>query len=204
MVKQVRCLVTTHQDLRFMINKNHIGKLPLGMFVLLFAACMKTITLQNGITKVPVKADVYKNKTKFDKSLLTLIDTKAIYEELDQRYNVLRRLDTHVETSLYGAYRFYPDGRFNSFGVDRNAPLDANTFNPEYSGYRGVYYLEKGQIRYDLFGPVNQLYWTGELNGTFKFSGDTLYVIRDVDKRYIGIYIKREFPQSYLDYKAEW
>jgi len=176
----------------------------LGILAVFIMACMRIYPLRDGITKVPVKTDVYKNKVKFDKSLLALIDTEAIYEEFDQRYNVLRRLDTHIETSIYGVYRFYPDGKFNSFGVHRRVPLDYNTFNPEYCGYRGVYYMEKGQIRYDLFAPSNGLGWISELNGTFRFSGDTLYVIQDVDKRHIDIYIKRELLPEYRNYKALW
>jgi hypothetical protein len=190
---------------RFMIFKrNYSIKLLLGVSVVLMTACMRTFTLPNGYTKVPAKPSVYKNKAKFDKSSLALIDTGSIYEEFDQHYNVLRRLDTHIETGTYGAYRFYPDGKFNLFFFDRDKSLQPNDLNPEHTGYRGVYYSEETKVRYDLFAATNGLGWIGKLTGTFKFSGDTLYEIRDVDKKHIDIYIKRKLPPGYLDYKANW
>jgi hypothetical protein len=176
----------------------------LGVSVVLMTACMSTYTLRNGITKVPAKPSMYKNKAKFDNSLLTLIDTGSIYEEFDKHYNVLTRLDTHIETSVYGVYRFYPDGTFNLFFIDRDKPLQPNDFNPEHNGYRGVYYSEENKLRYDLFAPSNGLGWIGKLTGTFRISGDTLYEIRDVDKKHIDIYIKRKLPLDYLDYKKNW
>ncbi len=165
---------------------------------------MKSYILQNGTTKVPHDTQVYHNKAKFDKSLLTIVDTSVVYEEFDQRYNILRRLDNHVETSIYGVYHFYPDGRFNKFFLDRDKLLEVNDFNPDFGGNRGVYYTERNQIRYDIFAESNELGWLGELNGTFKFSGDTLYVIRDIDKKYVGVYIKRKLPANYLNYRPEW
>jgi len=165
---------------------------------------MKTVTLQNGRTKVPAKSDVYKNKDKFHKSLLTLIDTAVVYEEFNKQYNILQRLDNHIETSFYGCYRFYPDGRLNYFVLNRNKPSDLNDFNPEYRGYRGVYYSENDKIRFDLFAEIDDMQNIGKITGTLIIKGDTLYVMRDVDKRYIDIYIKRELPPGYLDYKANW
>lgn len=185
-------------------KRSYISKLLAGALVVLVTACMKTITLQNGRTKVPAKSDVYKNREKFDISLLNLVNTNVIYERFNKDYNVLQRLDTHIETSIYGAYRFYPDGRFNLFFLDRNKPNDPNAFNPEYSGKRGVYYSEKDQIRYDLFAEINQWGWTGKQSGTFRFSGDTLYVQRDEFPKELDIYIKRELSPGYLNYNADW
>lgn len=115
----------------------------MGVSVVLTTACMRTFTLSNGITKVPAKPEVYKNKTKFDNPLLMSIDTKSIYEEFDQRYHVLQRSNTHTGTSIYGAYRFYANGTFNLFFLDGDKPLEPTNFNPEHNGYRGVYYSEE-------------------------------------------------------------
>jgi len=165
---------------------------------------MKTITLQNGRTKVPAKNNAYKNKMKSDNSLLKIVDINVVYEKFNKHYNVLQRLDTNVETKVYGVYRFYPNGKFNKFFIDKRDVFNKNDFNPRYNGYRGVYYWDKNQIRYDLFAESNELGWIGKLTGTFTFSGDTLYVKRDVDKTHIDIYIKRKLPPSYLDHKADW
>lgn len=133
-----------------MIFKNRISGIILGLLALLMTACIQSNLLKNGITEVPAKSKVYKNKVKFDESITHKVNTNVIYEEYDKRYGVLRRLDNHVERSVYGAYRFYPDGRFNKFGLDRKFPLSKEDFNPEYSGSRGVYYLEEDRIRSTL------------------------------------------------------
>jgi hypothetical protein len=185
-------------------KRDYFNKLLLGVSVVLATACMRTFTLPDGITEVPAKPAVYKNKAKFDNSLPALIDTASIYEEFDQYYNVLRRLDTHIETSIYGAYRFYPNGTFNLFYHDRDKSLQPNDFNPDHNGYRGVYYSKENKFHFDLFAPGNELRWISKLTGAFRFSGDTLYVIRDVDKKHIRIYIRRELPHEYLHYKANW
>jgi hypothetical protein len=184
---------------------HHISKFFL--IVLAFGsmtACMKTFTLQNGRTKVPTKTLVYKNKVNFEKALLNVVDTAVVYEEFNKRYNVLTRLDNHIETSFYAVYRFYPNGELNYFVLDRDRPQGTNDFNPEYKGYRGVYYSEKSKIKYDLFAPSNELRWIGKLTGEFTFSGDTLYVRRDESPKEVDIYIKRTLPPEYFQYKANW
>lgn len=185
-------------------NKNTVSKLILGVLALSITACMKTFTLPNGITRVPTKTEIYENQGKFNKSLLDVIDTDVIYESFDKYRNIPERLETQSGRNVYSAFRFYQDGRLNKFILDSNKPLELNDFNPKLTGYRGVYYSEKGKIRYDLFAPSNELRWIGKLTGTFTFSGDTLYVRRDETKKEVDIYIKRELPPGYLDYKAYW
>lgn len=167
-------------------------------------SCIKTFTLQNGRTKVPAKAIVYKNKKNFDKVLLNVIDTAIVYEQFNNRYNVLQRLDNHIETSVYSSYRFYSDGSFNVFFMDREEPSSLNDLNPDYNGRRGVYYLKENNIRYDFFSAINQWGWVGKLTGEFTFSGDTLYVNRDVSPKEVDIYIKRKLPTEYFQFKANW
>ncbi len=176
------------------------------ILVVLTLGCeMKTYTLQNGITKVPVDSTVYKNKSKFDKSLLTIIDTGVIYEEYRSEKKILSRLDSDITTSIYGVIRFYSNGCYNNFYINRDNMLDSNDFNPLYNGKRGVYYKEGNQIRYDLYAESNQQGHIGLLTGTFVFSNDTLYKYTYSDYlKQPSIYIKRRLPTGYLDYSANW
>jgi len=164
---------------------------------------MKTYKLQNGITKVPAKSQVYKNKAKFNMSLNALIDTNVVYEEFDLNYKLLRRLDNHPENSYYGAYKFYPNGYFNYFIIDRDASLNENSFNPQYAGYRGVYYLKNVDIGYDLFSTVNQSGWLGKLTGVFFFRGDTL-LVHGYQTKDTSIYIKRKLPGQLMNFNVDW
>jgi hypothetical protein len=186
-----------------MVNKI-FGLMVFYIIILLLFSCeMKTYTLQNGKTKVPVNPSVYKNKSKFDTSLLKIIDTTVIYERLDDERSLLLRMDTGPETRFYGVYRFYSNGCFNYFTIDRNQSLDSNSFNPEYRGYRGVYFKEDDRIRSDLFAGSNELGWIGKLPGTLTFKGDTLIVYEKLSML-TEVYIKRKLPQGYLDYNANW
>ena len=187
------------------IKKNNFKKFLLFLTTLQLIGCViKSYTLQNGVTKVPYNSDLFKNKSKFDKSILAIVDTSVIYEEFNQRYNVLSRFDTNLETRIYDVYRFYSDGKFNNFLLDRKKQIDVNDFNPEFNGYRGVYYLENGKIKFDLFAESNELGWLGELNGTFTFIGDTLYVKNREAPNNINIYIKRKLPSKYLQFNGNW
>ncbi|MCH8904016.1 MAG: hypothetical protein IIA45_08900 [Bacteroidetes bacterium] len=166
-------------------------------------SCVNTYKLSDGISRVPSNSKVYKNKSKFNISLLNTIDTSVVYEKYSIRYNILARMDNHPETSIYGVYRFYPGGYFNYFVLDRDIALDIKDFDPVYTGYRGVYYHEKNEIRYDNFGISNGLGWIGKLTGAFTFIGDTLYKKSDYSS-YVQIYIKRELPKEYLKYRVDW
>lgn len=184
-----------------MINRYLIVILSI---TVLFGCRLQTYTLQDNITKVPSDTAVYKNKLKFDASLLSIIDTGVVYEQYSVERNSLYRTDTNFDTEFYGVFRFYSNGCFNSFILMRGDVLDTNTFSPEFSGYRGVYYKEKNKLRYDLFAESNELRHIGKLTGTFEFSGDTLYTIRDVDKKYVEVYIKRKLPMQYLNHTTNW
>lgn len=175
-----------------------------GLIVLLFLSCqMKTYTLKNGKTKVPVNPSAYKNKSKFDASLLKSIDTVVIYEEYSLERNILLRLDNNPVTRFYGVYRFYSNGCFNYFTIDREAILDTNSFNPAYDGNRGVYYKVENQIKGDLFARSNEIGWIDSLPRVFTFSGDTLYSYNNLNKQ-TRTFLKRELPDGYLNYSANW
>lgn len=173
------------------------------LLLLLMLSCgMKTYTLLDNRTKVPVESNVYMNRSAFNNSLLNIIDTGIVYEEYDTKYNVLTRLDSHVENRFYRVCKFYSNGNFNYFTIDKEAPL-FKEFDPSYSGYRGVYYQKNNLTRFDLFAGINQRQQIGKLTGTFIFKGDTMYLKRD-DLAYTGIYIKRKMPPEFFTYKADW
>jgi hypothetical protein len=172
---------------------------------------MKVYTLLDKVTDVPKSNAVYKNKSKFTSTLLGIVDTGVVYEEFDPNYNILTRLDNHIENNnLYRLFRFYPNGCFNRFTINKDKNLDVIFFDPNYAGYRGVYYADNSKIRYDFFAGIDQRQHTGKITGTLTFSGDTLYVKRD-DRKGLNatdysteIYIKRKLPPEYFQYKANW
>lgn len=175
------------------------------MLLIVIGCEMKTYTLQNGRTKVPADSIAYKNISKFDTTLLAIVDTGVVYEEYRPEKKILSRLDTGITTSIYGVIRFYSNGYYNHFYINRNNTLDSNDFNPSYNGKRGVYFKQGNLIRYDLYAESNQLGHIGLLTGTFIFSNDTLYMYAYSDylKR-PSIYVKRKIPYGYLNYSVNW
>jgi hypothetical protein len=165
------------------------------LIFILSIGCMKTMTLENGRTKVPVEAEVYRNRSKFNESLLKIIDTSVVYKHVSI-YG--------ISSKAYWVYRFYPNGQFNLFIIDADRSSGEKDFDPKFNGYRGVYYLEKNRIRFDRFGPINENRQTGKLTGTFNFNGDTLFVVEDKNKPYSKSCIKYVPPPEYMQYKADW
>lgn len=178
-------------------------------FVLL-SCNMKIYKLKDKITDVPLEPIVYKNKLKFTTSLFNTIDTGFVYEEYDTDKKIPMSSDKCTSCRGYSIYKFYSNGCLNLFYFDRSSLLPISEFDPLYTGYRGVYYLENGKIRFDLFAEIDEWQKTGKITGTLTFSGDTLYVKRD-DKKGINaisyptrIYIKRKLPPEYFVFKANW
>ena len=81
--------------------------------------------------------------------------------------------------------------------------MNVNTFNPNYDGYRGVYFGQDNQIKYNLFAETNGVGWIGKLTGTLTFRGDTLYENLDTSVG-IHIYVKLKLPKEYLNYTVMW
>jgi len=182
-------------------NKNFL--VLIAVVTLLHISCMRTVKLRDGITKVPVRTSVYKNKIKFDKTIAAVIDTSAFFEEIDPNFKVLKRLDSNVENSFYGVYRFYSNGYLNYFVVNRDTPIESDFFDPQLHGYRGVYYLKKNKICYDLFCTINQAGWIGLLTGHFTIKGDTL-IVTSYQSKGIEVYVKRKAPESVNVYRGNW
>jgi hypothetical protein len=173
---------------------------------LLLVSCgVKTYKLENGYTKVPVNPRNYVNIKIFDSNLHGIIDTTCIYEQFNTNYNTLSRLDKHIETSIYGVLRFYSNGCFNRFNLDRGRDqlLTDNNFNPSYCGYRGYYNKKDAVIRFDMFAPITQMREIGKLSGIINVQGDTIYLVTD-KYREVEVFIKRKVSKELLNYKANW
>src|SRR5215204_6090125 len=116
--------------------------------VFFLTACIQTSILKNGYQKAPTNPRVYKNRIYFEKSILNQIDTGVIYEEYNTSYyvgdkpvNVLSRLNYQDPNAIYAACRFYGNGCFNLFHLDREKQeLAREMFDPVYTGWRGILY----------------------------------------------------------------
>ena len=194
-----------------MINrKSMLMFLVLLLAVQLLACKMKINTLLNKTTTIPRDNAVYKNKTKFAVTLLQIVDTSVVYEEYNTGKNILMRSDPCIECRAYGVYKFYPNGCFNAFYLNRDKILSVTEFDPLYAGKRGVYYNENDMIRFDLFAEIDESQHIGKISGTLIFRGDTMYVKRN-DRKGIDateypprVFIKRKLPPEYFIYKANW
>ena len=187
-------------------------KLTIISTLIILASCTQTIVLKNGYSKAPTNPKVFKNRIYFEKSILTQIDTTAIYEEYDDTYyegmvkqeKVLARHNYNNPNTTYGVYRFYGNGCYNLFHLDRNKPeLTIEMFDPTYTGWRGVLYKKKSEILGDKFTQIGQMSWElGKQTQEFTFNGDTLIVeLKSVHKY---IYIKRHIDKRLLDHNADW
>lgn len=187
-------------------------KLTIISILLVFVGCAPTTVLKNGYSKAPTHPKVFKNKVYFDESILEQIDTTVIYEEYNTNYfegfekqpNVLARNNFKNPNSMYGVYRFYGNGCFNLFHLDRNkSELTKEMFDPTYTGWRGVLYKKKNKVVGDIFTQVGQMSWQlGKQTNLFTFKGDTLIVeLKNVAKY---IYVKRRIDTKLLEHNANW
>ena len=150
----------------------------------LVTACRQTSILKNGYQKVPTNPKVYRNRIYFDKSILSQIDTAVLYEEYntsfyvdDKRVKELSRLNDQNPGTTYAAYRFYGNGCFNLFHLDREKQiLTKEMFDPNFTGWRGVLYRQDGKIKGDLLTQVSGMGAIGVVTETFQFKGDTVFV----------------------------
>jgi len=102
--------------LDFLYTKNFIKYLiGIVLYTTIFSCSMKTYLLLDKITDVPLSSSVYKNKSKFDTSLLTTIDTSVVYEEYDMNKNIVMSLDKCTACRGYRVYKFYSNGCLNMF-----------------------------------------------------------------------------------------
>jgi hypothetical protein len=140
------------------------------------------------------------------------IDTTVIYEEYENNYyegfvkqdDKLARHNYTNPNKIYSVYRFYGNGNFNEFHLDRDdSILTKQFFDPSYAGWRGILYKKKGEILGDMFTQVGQLSsQLGISTSEFTFKGDTLFVERKNLNKYV--FIKRKINKELLDFNANW
>src|ERR1044072_4003723 len=128
---------------------------------------MRKVYLGNNTTAVPKNTKAYKNRVRFDSTVLKNIDTSIVYEEIGYLHMdslwLRRKAPFTSHYTHYGVLRFYSNGFMNEFIVDSTKPLIPKNFDPAYAGYRGVYYRKKSHIQIELLGPVNGLQHMGKL-----------------------------------------
>jgi hypothetical protein len=180
------------------------------LFVLLAGCGIKTKLLQDGGTRVPINPKYFENKPKFTQELLSQVDTSVVYEEFshtfyvkDQPVKVLARFNYQNKQKYYGIYRFYGNGCYNLFIVNRDdSILTKRTFDPNYHGYRGVYYWHNDKINGELVTQVQGIGTMGRVKQNFSFKGDTLIVSEKIKP--IRIYIKRKILPEFIVHNANW
>ncbi|MFY9242118.1 MAG: hypothetical protein WAO74_03740 [Polaribacter sp.] len=182
-------------------------------FLITTISCgIKTFKLKNGYSRAAINERVYKNKKYFEKSILRDIETQIIYEEYNKTFykgnkpiNVLARKNYENPYSYYQVYKFYDNGNFNLFILNRKEPeLKSNMFDPEFTGWRGVLYSENNKIKGDLITQISGTGTIGVIKQTFEFKGDTLFIDRKGNSFEKRVYIKRKVPIELLKNNAEW
>jgi hypothetical protein len=181
--------------------------------ILFLASCgMRTVVLQDGITKVPAHEKQYAARTAIPPSLTAQMDTTVIYEAFnttvytgDRPVSVLARLNTSHPDTWYAAYRFYSNGRFNLFILNREADtaMTAQDFNPARTGYRGIYYSRRNGLQGDLVVPVSGMGYFGTRTDKLEFRQDTLLVYSSSSEKPL-IFLKRKLPAGYLKWTGTW
>lgn len=179
------------------------------IITLLFLASgckVQTMLLENGITTVPISKEL--SKTRFSAVELDSlqIDTSVIYESLDPFTNALDRLEIDDSYNSYSCFRFYENGCINYFVLSKDEDdFVPEQFDPNYNGYRGIYYLQNGKVKYELYGIKGEGLKFGKMSGEFSFDGDNLFQHRNIHTAYsTRKFIKREIPLEFLDFEADW
>lgn len=180
-----------------------IKKIILICFFIFTSCGIKNTLLLDGITKVPIDEKSYLNKIKYDSTMQKYFDVNCIYEEYDQGHSMPSRLCQEYEYPLYSAFKFYSNGCLNLFFLEKRKELLDINLDPNYAGYRGVYYEEEGVFRIEFFGVVDELKSLGKIKGTLTVKGDTLISYTD-NLKYPKYYIKRKLPDTFKKYNAKW
>ncbi|QIY91647.1 hypothetical protein [Chryseobacterium gallinarum] len=153
----------------------------------------KAKVLLNNKTKVPIDFTLcFHNKKYQTTSLIGIIDTNYIYEEITKRSD-----------GWHSVLRFYPSGKLNYFSFEDGTTYDTNSFNPLIHGLRGT-------IAQDSNGENYVLYYTIiNHSGDWGIKAEKLVIngneIKLVDKTGSAtIYKKKAIPKGLLSYEADW
>lgn len=189
-----------------------VKKIELIIFFFVVSCGIKTRTLEDRITIVPVKDFSFVNKKFNDDKQLYNIDTNIIYEEFTKEtfiglnkfaVNKPERLNTSNKNTFYRAYKFYKNGCVNLFILQKKDSLTKHLLNPNFIGQRGVFYKDKDKIKLDLFSIKGYSFKTdyGLITSEISISGDTLYEYRSKVK---NIFIKKKLSKEFITFDASW
>lgn len=197
--------------------KTNISLLGLSgiVFILLTSCNHKLRILSDGWTRITTEEKTYNNRSLFNPDLLKIIDTNAIYKEccyiqnLDSSFLGLNKSKkyqslTYPNQSNREYYRFYSDGYCNCFINDRvGDSYDIKDFNPENTGFRGVYYRDKkGKILIDLFTQTSGIGNFSNLKLYVQISSDTLFMTTKNENGGYRVFIKRTLNDELIDIKG--
>lgn len=156
------------------------------------------MVLQDGRIPVPKNPRAYRERDSFNKSINCSIDTTVFYEELYSDLLTKKRGST-----WYSMMRFYGNGDMNIFHFYIDPELKSSDFDPNWSGYRGVYYLKGDEIWMTYYNTVNSI-GIGPYRGKIETWADTLKVTFPNLPQYDMLFVKRPMPSEYFQFRADW
>jgi len=178
-------------------------------FVFLSFSCSQKLRILSDFsTKVTDKSSSYKSISKFKKEILAEIDTSVIYKEiyfiqdLDSSMFGLNKLKKYRTTYLPDNnrrqfYRFYPNGYVNCFINLVDIKISLENFNPDSTGFRGVFYKKRnGKICIELFQPVTGYGKYGINKKFITFVGDSMFIKQDKNSVSSTVFIKTKMNED--------
>ena len=151
--------------------------------------------------KVPKDHNFFRKNynTKYNVKTPTGVDTSSIYKEI---YSLGFNGKKYFRTDGYNSFfRFYANGRVNSFTYKDDGEI---SLNPNKKGYRGVCYVKDNKEIISLVAPISQDQTYGIKNYELKVKGDTLFVTYKQKNSFPHIYIKQKLSKKNLNFNANW
>ena len=181
-----------------------ILKCLFALFSVFFVSCTSVVFLKDGHVTVPANSTFYKNRIYFDKELLHLIDTNSIYFEIEPSKPKFKNPNLkNAMNNRTGAYKFYSNGCFNLFYLNNGQNIDNQTFDPSYSGWRGIIYKRNGEFLGDMFVQLEtDTNVISHCTAIFEFVGDTIKV--NMENLYKRKYVKQKISDGKLNYRPNW
>jgi len=183
-------------------------KTALFLIIFLTSCSIKTIKLENGMTKVPADKHFFDKyyRERYTTKSFKKIDCNAIYIEAFHSVDIPYKkfFDSRIRNSFIHAIKFYNNGCLNLFNID-TSKIDTQLFNlnPKKNGYRGVSYIKNNESLIDIIVPINDVYSMGKKTYRVKINGDTL-VLTDKKNHTRYLYLKKELSKQNLIYKPFW
>ena len=189
-----------------MITKIYLLGL-LGIGFLFFTSCNhKLRILSDGWTRITTEEKNYNNIILFKPQLLEIIDTNSIYKECCYIQNLGKKYQSlsYPNQSSREYFRFYSNGYCNCFINDKvGDSLEIKNFNPEITGFRGVYFRDKKKrLKIDLFTQTSGIGDFSNLKLYLKLSGDTLYMTTKNENGGYRVFVKKDLNTELRNIKG--